>query len=132
MLDAKLKVFNPPGFSGEKYLDPPHTSDPPGAPPARVVHLPSSSPCHQEAKGRGYRKKWIFRSKSGFLGPKKKSLFNRNHVLATTGQSCQKKKIPFSPMNISLLANFGSCFEKKRIFGPFSAFRQNVKTAVSP
>ena len=67
-----------------------------------------------------------------FWGPKKRALFNRNHVPATTGQSCQKKKVPFSQMNISLLANFGSFFGKKRIFGPFSAFRQNVKTAVSP
>merc|ERR1712051_1026085 len=67
-----------------------------------------------------------------FWGQKKKPLFNRSHVPATTGQSCQKKKVPFSQMNISLLANFGIFFGKKLIFGPFSAFRQNVKTAVSP
>ena len=60
------------------------------------------------------------------------ALLDRSHVPATTGQSCQKKKVPFSQMNISLLANFGLFFGKKRIFGPFSAFRQNVKTAVSP
>ena len=67
-----------------------------------------------------------------FWPQKKRTLFNSDHVLATTGQSCQKKKVPFSQMNISLLANFGIFFGKKRIFGPFSAFRQNVKTAVSP
>ena len=39
----------------EKNVSTPLTPPtPPGAPPARVVHLPSSSPCHQEAKGRGY------------------------------------------------------------------------------
>jgi hypothetical protein len=74
-----------------------------------------------------------FRAENRIFGAKKKpSLFNRSHVPATTGQSCQKKKVPFSQMNISLLANFGLFFGKKRIFGPFSAFRQNVKTAVSP
>ena len=69
-----------------------------------------------------------FRAEIRIFRAKKNSLLDSNHVLATTGQSCQKKKVPFSQMNISLLANFG----KKRIFGPFSAFRQNVKTAVSP
>ena len=79
-----------------------------------------------------HTKKINFGPKTGFLGPKKRALFSANHVPATTGQSCQKKKVPFSQMNISLLANFGIFFGKKRIFGPFSAFRQNVKTAVSP
>ena len=48
-----------------------------------------------------------------------------------TRQSCAKKKVPISQMNISLLAEFW-CFleEKKRNFGPFSAIRQNVKTTV--
>ena len=72
-----------------------------------------------------------FWAKNRNFGPKKRhTLFNSNHVLATTGRSCGKEKVPFSPMNISLLANFGSFFGKKRIFGPFSAFRQSVKTAV--
>ena len=62
----------------------------------------------------------------------KHPLLNGNHVLATTGQSCAKEKVPFSQINISLLADFGCYFGKKRIFGPFSAFRQNIKTAVSP
>ena len=38
--------------------------------------------------------------------------------------------VPFSQINISLLADFGCYFGKKRIFGPFSAFRQSVKTAI--
>ena len=33
-------------------------------------------------------------------------------------------------MNISLLADF--FLQKKRIFGPKTAFRQNIKRAVSP
>ena len=31
---------------------------------------------------------------------------NSNHVLATTGKSCSKKKVPFSKINIRLLRNF--------------------------
>ena len=49
-------------------------------------------------------------AKRGFFGPNpsfwsqnKRSLFHRNHVPATTRQSCAKKKIPFSQINISLL-----------------------------
>ena len=76
-------------------------------------------------------KKTDFRAEIRILGAKKKcSLLSSNHVLATTGQSCAKEKVPFSQINISLLADFGCYFGKKRIFGPFSAFRQSVKTAV--
>ena len=40
----------------------------------------------------------------------------------------QRKKVPFSQIDISILADIGCYFlEQKRIFGPFSAFRQNVK-----
>ena len=49
-------------------------------------------------------------AKHGFFGPnqnfwaqKKRSLFDRNRVPTTTRQSCTKKKISFSQMNISLL-----------------------------
>ena len=92
--------------------------------------------CHPIESGPSEpKKRWFHRrsiKKRRISGKKKGALFNSDHVLATTGQSCQKKKVPFSQMNISLLANFGLFFGKKRIFGPFSAFRQNVKTAVSP
>ena len=47
------KYSIPPGLFEEKYLDPPHSSTPPGS-TCRVVHLPHSSPCHQVAAGRGY------------------------------------------------------------------------------
>ena len=44
------------------------------------------------------------------FGPKKKhTLLNPNHVLATTGKSCLKKKVAFSRINISILRIFG-CF----------------------
>ena len=53
-------------------------------------------------------KKRIFGSKSGFLGPKKIALFYSNHVFFGVFYLCGKK----------------------RIFGPLSAFRQNVKASV--
>ena len=43
----------------------------------------------------------IFGPKSEFLGPKKCTLLGQNHVLATTRQSCAKKKYPF-PKYISV------------------------------
>ena len=71
-----------------------------------------------------YGKNWIFWQKTKILGPKKKeSLFDRNHVLATTGKSCSKKKVVVSKKNISLLRNFGCflCYKaflaKKTLFG---------------
>ena len=51
--------------------------------------------------------KRIFGPKYDFLGPKKHPLLNGHHVLATTGKSCAKKKVPFSQININLLANSG-------------------------
>ena len=39
----------------------------------------------------------IFRPKTKILGPpKKRSLLSPNHVLATTGKSCSKKKVAFA------------------------------------
>jgi len=67
-----------------------------------------------------YEKKGFLGRNPDFWGQKKHTLFNRNHVPATTGQSCQKKKVPVSQMNISLLANFGIFFGKKRKNGRFS------------
>ena len=66
-----------------------------------------------------------------FWVQKKRALLDSNHVLATTGKSCQQKKVPLSPLNISLLGFLECFFGEKRIFGPFSPFRENVKTAVS-
>ena len=42
-----------------------------------------------------------------FLAQKKNSLFSPNHVPATTGWSCQKEKVPFSQINISLIGYLG-------------------------
>ena len=77
--------------------------------------------------------KRIFGSKSEFLGPPKKiTSYSGHHVLAMTGKSCANKKVPFSQININILANFGCFFgEKKTIFLPKNAFQLNVKTAVS-
>ena len=51
---------------------------------------------HQPKLG-SYGKNRIFGPKTEILGPKKrKSLFARNHVLATTGKSCSKKKSAFA------------------------------------
>ena len=47
------------------------------------------------------------------FGPKK-SLLDSNHVLATTGKCCAKKKVPFSKINTSLYADFGCFLEKKK------------------
>ena len=40
------------------------------------------------------------------LRQKKHSLLAGRHVLATTRQSCANKKVPFSQINIGLLADF--------------------------
>ena len=57
------------------------------------------------------------------FGPKKRvPLFYSNHVLATTGKSCSKKKVPFSKTNISLLRNFGCFFLDKTHFWPKNYF----------
>ena len=72
-------------------------------------------------------KNGFFGSKSEFSVPIKHPLFSSNHVLATTEKSCANKKVPFSQINISVLANFGWF----RIFGQKNAYQPNVKTAVS-
>ena len=74
-----------------------------------------------------------FRAKIQIFGAENKhSLSTPNHVPATTGQSCENKKVPFSQINVSLLAVFGWLFSKNRIFGRFFNFRENAKTAVYP
>ena len=55
-----------------------------------------------------YCKNRIFGPKSEFFD-QKRALLDSNHVPATTGQSCAKKKVRFSQINISPLAYFG-CF----------------------
>ena len=59
---------------------------------------------------------------SEFLGPKKCTLLGQNHVLATTRQSCAKEKVPFSQINISLLADFGCYFGKNGFSARFPLF----------
>ena len=78
-------------------------------------------------------KKRISEAKYKVLGPKKRSFLDGHHVLATTGQSSAKKKVPFSQINISLFSGFGVfVWGKKRIFGPKTTFQQKLKMAVSP
>ena len=49
-----------------------------------------------------------FSAQNRDFGPKKKrTLLGINHVLATPGKSCSKKKVAFSQINISLLRSFG-------------------------
>ena len=48
--------------------------------------------------------------------------------LATTGKSCANKKLPFSQIDISLLANFGCFLEEKG----FLAERKNGRFSVIP
>ena len=52
--------------------------------------------------------KTVLQAKIRNFWPKKKhTLLYSNLVQATTGQSCQKEKVPFSQMNISLLGYLG-------------------------
>ena len=64
---------------------------------------------HQRKLG-SYGKNRIFWPKNEILGPKKRHpLFARNHVLATTGKSCSKKKVAFAQIIITqniILGNF--------------------------
>ena len=92
------------------------------------------------AKNGSSTKIWVVWQKSDFLaknrnfGPKKRhTLFSPNYVLAMTGKSCAKKKVPFSKIDISLQTNFGCFLGKKRTFvQKKNSFRPNVKAAVSP
>ena len=88
----------------------------------RATNGPLTKVGGRMAKIRFLGRKLIFRAK------KKHSPLNSNHVLATTGQSCEKKKVPFSQINISLLQILGVFFWEKRTFGQkkhFSAERKN-------
>ena len=72
-------------------------------------------------------------SKIRIYGPKKRALLAEDHVLATTGQSCAKKKYPFPKLIYQPLSGIRVIFwGEKRMFCPFSAFWQNEKTPVSP
>ena len=82
-------------------------------------------------------------AKNGFLSrirvfrPKKRSLLGSNYVLATTGKSCANKKVPFSQINMSLLADLWCFFfwKKKADFWPkkhFSVKRKNGRFSVIP
>ena len=77
-------------------------------------------------------KKRIFGPKSA---KKKNSLSDSNHVLATTGQSCGNEKVPFPPMNSSLVSFLGCFFLGKIDFRPvfhFSAKRKSGRFSVIP
>ena len=49
----------------------------------------------------GSYKNRIVGPKTDISGPKKNSLLNLNHVLAMTRQSCGRKKVPFSKIDIT-------------------------------
>ena len=76
-----------------------------------------------EGYKRAVDQNWGLMAKIGFFGQKprfwaKKPLPNGQHVLATTGKSCSKKKVAFFQINISLLRNFGCFFWDKTYFWP--------------
>ena len=74
-------------------------------------------------KNRFSYEKMDFRAEIRIFGAKKKnSLLDSNHVLATTGQSCAKEKVPFSQIDISLLADFGCFFGKNGFSARFLLF----------
>ena len=82
-----------------------------------------------------YGKNRILWPKTEILGQKRHSLLNPYHVLATTGNSCSKKKVAFSQINNSLLRNFGCFFWDKTHFWPkkhFSAKPKNGYFSVIP
>ena len=68
--------------------------------------------------------------KPKFWAKKKESLFNSNHVLATTGKSCSKKKSAFAQIIKGGKCHFGWFFGVRPIFRPKTTFRPNVKTPV--
>ena len=82
--------------------------------------------CEMDRLSGGYKrardKIWGHMAKNGFSGrepsflaQKKHPLLNSYHVQATTRKSCAIKKLPFSQINISLLANCGCFFWRKKI-----------------
>ena len=85
---------------------------------------------HQRNLG-SYGKNRIFGPKTEILGPKNRhSLFNSNHVLATTGKSCSKKKKCLCPNNQGGECHFGWFFGGRPIFrAKKPLFRPNVKNA---
>ena len=69
-----------------------------------------------EGYQRAVDQNWGHMANIGYLGQKrrfwaqkKRSLLAGHDVLATTGKSCSKKKVPFSKIDISLFKKFG-CF----------------------
>ena len=58
------------------------------------------------------------------------SNLNRNHVVATARPGCAKKIVPFSQIDINLLADFGLLFflEKNGFSVHFSLFGKTQKT----
>ena len=52
----------------------------------------------------GVAKIGFFGQKPRFRAQKKHTLHAGHHIKATTGKSCAKEKVPFSKINISLLA----------------------------
>ena len=107
----------PPQWEGGRLFEPPtgFFTETAVTPERKVKKSFPRSEINRHAKG----KKWVIEqnwgrlAKIGFFGqnrdfgPKKNvTLLEPNHILATTGKSCSKKKVAFSQINISLLRNF--------------------------
>ena len=96
---------------------------------------------HSEGYKRAIDQSWdcvakigFFEQKPRFWAQKKRSLLIGNHVLATTGKSCSKKKVAFAQIIITQNPkyHFGQFFGLQPIFRPKNTFQPNVKTSVSP
>ena len=84
-----------------------------------------------EVYKRAVDQNWGCMAKIRISGPKKHTLLSGHHVLAATGKSSAKKKVPFSKIDISLLRNVVFFFGIKRILGQEDTFWPYVKTTVS-
>ena len=78
--------------------------------------VPNRPSCRAEGYKRAIDEIWGPIAKNEFSGrnpkfwaQKEHTPLRRNHVLAMTGQSCAKKKVPFSQINVCLLVVF-ECF----------------------
>ena len=96
-------------------------------PGSEKLHSRSESTVSPRATNRPMTKSGVLQQKTDFLAQilifkKKDPLLNGHHVLAMTNQSCAKKIVPFSQINISILAEFGCFFGKNGFSAHFLLF----------
>ena len=79
-----------------------------------------------------YGKKLDFWAKNRDFAPQKYSLFDFNHVLATTGKSCWKKKVAFAQINITQNDKSPLDYLGKGTFFRWTTFSGRGQNMVSP